>query len=75
MWLGHWRDEALFMYGQAGRAWVVQTGEETALGRPQSPFQCLKGLQELKSDFGEEPGVTGQERMASHCQREGLDGI
>lgn len=29
---------------QAGRAEGVHTGEEKATGRPQSNFQCLKGL-------------------------------
>ena len=27
-------------------SWVCSPGEEKDAGRPQSPFQCLKGLQE-----------------------------
>lgn len=30
---------------------------------------------ELERGCGKGPGVTGQERMYSHCQRAGLDGI
>ena len=34
------------LWSQAGRARDVQLEEEKAPGRDQSPFQCLKGLQE-----------------------------
>jgi len=32
--------------GKAGRAGVVQPGEEKAAGRPSSSCQCLEGLRE-----------------------------
>lgn len=53
------RAGAPLLLKQADRVEVAQAEEENVLGRPSSPFQCLKGLRALEKDFVKEQIMMG----------------
>ena len=52
----------------------VQPEQEKALWRAQSPFQCLKELQESWRGTWDKGWSDRTQGMASHCQRAWMDG-